>query len=80
MQLQKIIERVLRNATEKKENEALSGGMTDGGYRHTCQLVTFYKYGYDNIIPPEWEEIRDQIQNESEPEYEEYLRLKKKFE
>ena len=72
----KLIEFVLREADKKEENAAYSGERGDGGARLLRERVKFFKYGLEGTIPVEWKEYELQL----DEEYEEYLRLKKKFE
>lgn len=47
------------------------------------EKISFFQYGMNHEIPPEWEHIAAQIllvRKEQDSEYKEYQRLKKKFE
>jgi hypothetical protein len=71
-----LIGKVLADASERKANAAYGGSMSDGGARQLEMQVEYYSMGMRNEIPADWEEVYGKL---LDPEYENYLRLKKKF-
>jgi len=77
--IESILEAVLKSAEESRQSAAWSGSRDDGGASLaslTETKVNFYKMGMNRVIPKEWEGYL----KKQDPEYDEYLRLKKKFE
>jgi hypothetical protein len=72
--------RVLKKADAQEMNAAYSGAHHDGGARRMRDQVKFYEYGQKGMVPPEWEEIAEQVSKEADSEWGEYQRLKNKFE
>lgn len=66
--LLKTIKRLVRGAAETQRDIVL------------LTQVKFYEYGQRGVIPAEWKEYENEARRESDPEYETYLRLKKKYE
>ena len=70
-----VIELIFKDA-EKMERNANANG--DTAYAETQRMkeqISFYNYGRNQVIPPEWKKYADQLDDE----YQEYLRLEKKF-
>lgn len=74
--IDKIIEEIMKDCETKRTNAAYSGSYGDNGASDLEKQIKFYQYGRKGIIPPEWK----QYENKIDPEYQEFLRLKKKFE
>jgi len=71
---------IIEREAEARYNKAAYGGsMDDDGAKSLRDQVKFYKYGREGLVPPEWEIYVKQAQRESDPEYAELMRLKKKF-
>ena len=68
-----------RDAAQKYINAGMSGSNGDGGASVLREQVKYYKYGRDGILPPEWEPYQLQALRESDPDWAELQRLKKKF-
>ncbi|RZK44592.1 MAG: hypothetical protein EOO61_03295 [Hymenobacter sp.] len=68
-----------RDAETRALNAAYNGSYNDGGASVLKEQIRFYKYGRDNKFPPEWESYRRQVDRESDPEWAELMRLKRKF-
>lgn len=73
--IDKLIPLVLKDAENKKFDAGMGGRWDDGGAARLEDQVKFFQYGMKGQIPPEW----DQYQKLLDPEYIEYLRLKRKF-
>lgn len=73
--IDKLITLVLTDANTRKENAGYDGRWDDGGGGRLEEQVKFYQYGLQATIPPEWEQYKKLL----DPEYLEYLRLKRKF-
>lgn len=73
--IDKLIPLVLKDAENKKLDAGMGGRWDDGGASVLENQVKFYQYGLKGQVPPEWKEYEKQL----DPEYIEYLRLKRKF-
>lgn len=73
--IDKLIALVLKDAEDKKLDAGYSGRWDDGGGGRLEDQVKFFQYGLKGQIPPEWEGYKKLL----DPEYIEYLRLKRKF-
>lgn len=71
----KIIPLVLQAAKSARDDAGYGGRMDDGGAHVLESQVKFFQYGLSCSLPPEW----DQYKKLLDPEYTEYLRLKRKF-
>lgn len=74
--LDKLIDLVLKDANRKEKDAVYAGERSDGGASRLREQVKFYNYGRKNEVPIEWRDYEKQL----DEEYEEYLRLKNKFE
>ena len=77
--LKSITDLVLKEADEIKEAAEYNGSMTDNGAGRMRKEVDFFWCGFHGVIPPDWKEFADQVKKNEDPEYQEYLRLQKKF-
>lgn len=73
--IDKLIPLVLKDAENKKLDAGMGGRWDDGGASRLEDQVKFFQYGMRGQIPPEWKEYEKLL----DPEYIEYLRLKRKF-
>lgn len=80
MDIEKLYPLVEAEARRLRDIAAYSGAMNDGGASIILTQLKFYKYGRDYVIPPEWNDLVKQYERENDPEYQDYLRLKEKFE
>lgn len=71
-----IIELILDDADDKEDSAKYAGAMSDYGAKQLREQVEFYNYGRKGIVPTEWKKYEMRL----DVEYQEYLRLKKKFE
>lgn len=76
MDIEEIIKLVLKDADDKKQRAGYAGAMSDYGASNLRNQVKFYDLGRKGILPTEWEKYA----NQTDVEYQEYIRLKKKFE
>ena len=74
-EIPKIMDLVLKEANSRENAAAHNGERSDGGATTLRQQVYFYQMGLQGRVPKEWEKYRQQL----DPEYQEYLRLKRKF-
>lgn len=70
-----LIKIVLKDADKKQDDAGYGGHHHDGGAAHQRDCVKFYNYGRAGKIPPDWDQYTKQL----DPEYQEFLRLQKKF-
>lgn len=80
MDIDKIMAMVLAEAHNARESAGYGGRWDDGGASVLEAQVQFYRYGQQGIVPPEWQKHADQARKEADPEYEQYMRLRTKFE
>lgn len=59
---------------------AQSGAMHDGGAKHLRDLIDLYRSAINGEIPDIWKEYQKEFEKLNDPEYQTYLKLKKKFE
>lgn len=78
--LDKIIALIRRDAEDRRTGAEFSGRWDDGGAECLLDQIKFFNYGRSGTIPHEWEKYRVQAQKEADGEYQDYLRLKDKFE
>lgn len=80
-ELLSYIEKTLKQSAEKAEYSAgMNGGTAPAWvYRYKTE-IDFYVAGTKNQIPTPWKELAKDFFQHNDPEYEEYTRLKKKFE
>ena len=79
MDIDKIIELVLKDAEDRREGAGMSGSYSDGGASDLETQVEYYRYGRDGDLPPDWRKYAKEAKDKADPEYEQYLRLKGKF-
>ena len=75
-----ITERVVIRAAEAALDAGFSGAHHDGGARALIERLKAWCDGLDGQLPDDFQQDCVAIQKEEDPEYEEYLRLQKKFE
>lgn len=73
--VEKVMVLILKEAERRRTSAGFSGARDDGGAGILEAQVRFYRSGQAGVMPPEWQEYEKQL----DPEYEEYLRLVKKF-
>lgn len=56
------------------------GRMDDGGSQQLRDQVRFYNMGRGGVLPTEWINYKKDFEKTIDVEYDEYVRLKKKFE
>lgn len=78
--IDRIISLILKDAEDRRTSAGYDGRWDDGGAGSLQQQVQFYQYGQRGILPPEWASYRKQAETQADPEYAEYVRLKRKFE
>lgn len=78
-ELAEIMERVEMEADRVEENAAFGGESHDGGAAVLRDGVNMFRLGMNRRLPAAWLPFAEQIKQEQDPEWENYLRLKKKF-
>ena len=76
MDIEKLKQRVLAEAEARRESAGFNGSHHDGGASVLEMQVEFYTLGQQGKIPHTWKKF----EQEFDPEWEEYQRLKNKFE
>ncbi len=78
--MHRVIDIVLREAKQREDDAAYGGSMTDGGAEQLRAEADCFLAGIRGTIPERWRKYIDMAEHESDPEYAEYQRLRKKFE
>jgi hypothetical protein len=66
-------------AREEARNAALGGRMDDGGCHRMLEVVQAFEDGMNQEVPEFLKGYVKEAQNQADPEYQEFLRLRKKF-
>ena len=75
------LEKLVEDWAKRAEDTAgYSGAMNDGGARAMRESFSMYKQGFNKILPVKYKALLEEDAKHRDPEYQEYLRLKKKFE
>ena len=74
-----FLEFLLDKAKVLEDNAGYSGAHHDGGARELRNQVEIYISGQYNEMPEKWERYAKEFETKNDPEYQDYLRLKKKF-
>ena len=78
--LKEVMELILDDAEERRQNAGFNGQHSDGGARELEEKVEIYRHGLEGSFPTEWVKYVKQYKKENDPEYKMYLRLKEQFE
>jgi len=78
--IEELLECILKEADTREYNACAGGESHDGGARALRDQVSCYRHGMAGTVPPTWSSILDIYFKEKEAEYQDYLRLKQKFE
>lgn len=73
------IEKVVGAVFKDAENQRYNSPWGDGGASDLMEQIKWYRYGQLGAIPQEWQTYADQVIKETDPDYEQYILLKKKF-
>jgi len=74
-----FLEFLLDKAKELEDIAGYSGSHHDGGARELRNQVEVYISGQYGEIPEVWEKYHQEFKTTKDPEYDTYLRLKRKF-
>lgn len=77
--LQQLLEVILKEANKREEGAGYDGEYGDRGASILRTQIEFYEHGMNGTIPPQWKEFQKELDNQLDPEYETYKRLKAKF-
>lgn len=78
--IEAVIAKVLAEAHERAETAGYSGEFGDRGAHVMRVQVEFYRHGMAGTIPSEWQKHHRDAENQADPEFTTYMRLKDKFE
>jgi hypothetical protein len=76
---QQIIAWVREEAEQLRHIAGQSGSMTDGGAGELERQLDVYASAFEGVIPTVWRGFVERRILESDPEYQEYMRLSAKF-
>jgi len=75
-----VTEKVRARADSKRLDAGFGGQSHDGGASAMIREVQMFEDGMNGIVPQTWIEYAKEIRNEADPEWEEFKRLRNKFE
>lgn len=75
----KFFELLFKIADQCEKDAALGGSMHDGGASLLREQIYCYKAGIEGKIPKSWDKYIKEYNRQTDPEYAQYLELKKKF-
>lgn len=77
--LVQIASKVRMEAHNNKEDAGYGGRMDDGGSSAMLSSLKMYQDGFNQIVPEGWEKYIKEIEQNKDPEYQEYLELQRKL-
>ena len=75
-----VLKKILDAAEVKRIAAGMDGAWNDGGASELVNQVEIFKCGMEGTVPQRWIEYAKEVRDEADPKWEEYLRLKDKFE
>lgn len=76
----KVVLKMLEKAIGMEQSAGFGGSWGDGGAGRLRDAIKAFEAGRDGRWPDkEWEDIAEKLVHESDPEWETYQRLRKKF-
>ena len=78
--INEIVALILKDADKRESDAGMGGYSHDGGASKLREQVNFYLIGLREGFPDCWLNYKEQFEKEIDPEYAQYLKLKKKFE
>lgn len=75
-----VTKKVRASADSRRLDAGMGGHHHDGGASAMIREVEMFEDGMNGIVPQTWIEYAKEIRNEADPEWEEFKRLKAKFE
>lgn len=76
---QKIMSWIRAEIDIRRHNAGMSGSWSDGGASELEKKLDVYASAIQGLVPQAWQGIVDRYMAETDAEYQEYLRLEKKF-
>lgn len=77
---EQFLDHLRKRADDLHKNAAYAGRYDDGGAHHLRELICAYTAGRDGKVPSFWVDELQSFVKQQDVEYNEYLRLKAKFE
>lgn len=78
------INAVMKKIRAKADSDRLDAGMGgyhhDGGASELIRQVEMFEDGMNGVVPQTWIEYAKEVRNQADPEWEEFQRLRNKFE
>jgi len=78
-QFEEAIDLVIKDAELKKEDAGYNGSYDDGGYSSTMYMIKVFREGMDYALNGTTPDFLKDYLKKLDPEYQEFIRLKKKF-
>jgi len=78
--VRKVVVFMKARAAKLRDDAGHSGSMTDGGAHALEEQIAVWQAGLQGKLPQAWWAALEELERQEDPEYAEYLRLKKKFE
>jgi hypothetical protein len=79
-EIARVLFHKMGSAFNAETNAGRSGDQRDGGAGSILVAVEMFVHGWFKKLPREWQLISERLKRMDDPEYREYVRLKKKFE
>ncbi len=78
--IEDLISAMYKKAETMKHNAGMNGAWNDGGASALVEQIEAFKCGMTGQVPNGWLEVANQMKNEDDPDWEQYQKLKTKFE
>ncbi len=74
-----VLNRILSAAEKKRLDAGMGGAYHDGGASEMERQVEIFRCGMEGVIPQMWIGYAKEVKNAADPEWEEFQRLRNKF-
>lgn len=78
--IEAVLKKILAHADSKRLDAGMGGHHHDGGASAMIREIQMFEDGMNGIVPQTWIEYAKEIRNEADPEWDDFQRLKAKFE
>ncbi len=78
--IEDLISAMYRKAEDMKHSAGMNGEWHDGGASSLISEIEAFKCGMTGQVPNDWLEVASQMKNQADPDWEQYQKLKTKFE
>ncbi len=78
--IEALLEKILVHADSRRLDAGMGGHHHDGGASEMERGVEIFRCGMEGVVPQTWIEYAKEMKNAADPEWDEFQRLKAKFE